>query len=48
MGFSLGKVFNKVSGFVFHPTAFLNKFLFDATDKGLQKIGVDLFGSKLQ
>ena len=48
MGFSLGKVFNKVATFAIHPSASLNKFLFDSADKGLQKFGVDLFGNKQQ
>lgn len=48
MGFSLGKVFNNVSKFVFHPSAMLNKTLFDVADKGLQGFGLDLFGNKQQ
>lgn len=48
MGFSLGKVFNKVSQFAFHPTAMLNKVGLDVVDKGLQGFGLDLFGNKQQ
>ena len=48
MGFSLGKVFNKVSQFAFHPSAALNKIGLDVVDKGLQGFGLDLFGNKQQ
>lgn len=48
MGFSLGRVFNKVSKFAFHPTAALNEVGLDIIDKGLQDFGLDLFGNKQQ
>ena len=48
MGFSLGKVFNKVSQFVLHPSAALNKVGLDVVDKGLQGFGLDLFGNEQQ
>lgn len=48
MGFSLGKTFNKVAQFAFHPSATLNKFGLDFVDKGLQGFGLDLFGNKQQ
>ena len=44
----MGNWFNKVSKFVFHPSASLNKLGLDFIDKGLQGFGVDLFGNKQQ
>ena len=48
MGFSLGKVFNNVAHFAFHPSASLNKLGLNAINKGFQGFGLDLFGDKQQ